>query len=69
MDFEEMKVSNLGGAAAELPESAECFSAEAAAGDLSRLFPLWIRYQTKARKSTERQLLDISTTGPDPRQS
>jgi len=30
MDFEAMKVSNLGGAAAELPESAECFSAIAA---------------------------------------
>ncbi|MFH1820225.1 MAG: hypothetical protein ABIK08_14965 [Pseudomonadota bacterium] len=27
MDFEAMKVSNLGGTAAELPESAECFSA------------------------------------------
>ena len=32
MDFEAMKVSNLGDAAAELPESAECFSAEAAIG-------------------------------------
>jgi len=27
MDFEAKKVSNLGGAAAELLESAECFSA------------------------------------------
>lgn len=30
MDFEAMKVSNLGDAAAELLESAECFSARAA---------------------------------------
>lgn len=33
MDFEAMKVSNLGGGAAtELPESAECFSAFAVVG-------------------------------------
>lgn len=46
-----MKVSNLGGAAAELPESAECFSAEAAGEALSKFGLLCATHQPLIRNS------------------